>query len=301
MDITSISITSVQTVQPSHHHHRKSMADRISQMETGVDDALKAGQLTDDQAKQMQSVLDSITATLQQNTSSGTQLSSDDLKNIRTQMQDIGKQLYAATHPGDAAQATGNSDAKNMFAAILEALQNAMQNNGVQGAHKHHSMADRISKMQSDIDDAVKAGQLTQDQADQMNKQLSSISDELKTAQANSGTLSEDDRKKIGQELHDIGQQLYAATNPSDGTQQLSNTSGADGSSFAALLKALQNTGNTDGSSSGNGSNDTFAANTNSSMFDDLIKQMQSGTQYNQQGGVTINASVTQSLFSIIA
>jgi polyhydroxyalkanoate synthesis regulator phasin len=42
------------------------MADMISKMESIIDDAVKAGKLTDDKAKKMKNKLDSITQTLQQ-------------------------------------------------------------------------------------------------------------------------------------------------------------------------------------------------------------------------------------------
>jgi polyhydroxyalkanoate synthesis regulator phasin len=92
--------TPIQGVQGHHHHHHKSMANMISKMESTIDDAVKAGKLTNDQATQMKKELDSITATLNKSqTSSGAQPTSDDLQQIRTEFQDVRKQLFDALNP----------------------------------------------------------------------------------------------------------------------------------------------------------------------------------------------------------
>ena len=89
-----------QGVQGHHHHHHRSMADMISKMESTIDDAVKAGKLIDDQATQMKKELDSITETLSKTQgSSATQLTPDDLQKIRTEFQDVRKQLFDALNP----------------------------------------------------------------------------------------------------------------------------------------------------------------------------------------------------------
>jgi polyhydroxyalkanoate synthesis regulator phasin len=86
-----------------HHHHHKSMANMISDMESAIDDAVKTGKLTDDQATQMKKELDDITKALTNSQassgtqgSSGTQPTSEDLQKIRTEFQDVRKQLFDA-------------------------------------------------------------------------------------------------------------------------------------------------------------------------------------------------------------
>jgi polyhydroxyalkanoate synthesis regulator phasin len=109
-------LTNIPTrgVQGHHHHHHKSMVDMISKLGSAIDDAVKAGKLTDDQATQMKKELDSITATLNKSqTSSGAQPTSDDLQKIRTEFQDVRKQLFDALHPQVATSTS--SGIENLF------------------------------------------------------------------------------------------------------------------------------------------------------------------------------------------
>jgi len=296
MDVSQISSSVLQSIQPQPRHHRRSIPDMVTKMESGIDDALKAGQLSGTQATQMKKVLDSITEALKADpTGAAPKVSAEDMKAMRSELRDVGKQLYAATHQGDTGDASGSKSASagQLFAEFLDALKQAMEGQNAQGAKKsdhHRSFADRISEMQSGIDDAVKAGQLTQDQADEMKKQLAAISDELKKAQGD-GTqpISDDDKKKIGKELHEVGKQLHAATNPDGGEGQASQSQGVNANdTFAALLDTLKN------ATAGNGNN-------GSSALDLFMSQIQTGTQYNQQGGTIVTASITQSMFSVIA
>ena len=111
---SQVTNTDIQGVQGHHHHHHhKSMTDMISKMESAIDDAVKAGKLTDDQATQMKEELDSITETLKQGqSSSGAQLTSEDLQKIRTEFQDVRKQLFDALNPeGSTSASNGIGDA----------------------------------------------------------------------------------------------------------------------------------------------------------------------------------------------
>ena len=113
--VSQVTSDSTQGVQGHHHHHR-SMADMISKMESAIDDALKAKTLTEDQAGQMKKELDSIAQTLQQGQSSGTQLTSDQLQQIRTEFQDVRKQLFDALNPK--AETTTSNGIGSLFQKI---------------------------------------------------------------------------------------------------------------------------------------------------------------------------------------
>jgi polyhydroxyalkanoate synthesis regulator phasin len=131
MDLSQFSNTStpstgaqVQGTQ-GHHHHHKSIADQISDMNTAIDNAVKAGKLTNDQATAMKKELDDVKQTLSQNQTSGssqtgasTQLSADDRKKVFGELQDVRKQLHTAMAPqGTAAGATGDQIDK-LFASM---------------------------------------------------------------------------------------------------------------------------------------------------------------------------------------
>jgi len=104
-----------QSVQGHHHRHHRSMADKISMMDSAIDEAVKAGKLTGDQAAQMKKELDSITQTLKNSqTSSGTPLASNDLQQIKAEFQDVRKQLYDALHP-QGATSTSNDAISKLF------------------------------------------------------------------------------------------------------------------------------------------------------------------------------------------
>ena len=47
---SQVTSDAIQGAQGHHHHHHRNMADMISKMESTIDDAVKAGKLTDDQA-----------------------------------------------------------------------------------------------------------------------------------------------------------------------------------------------------------------------------------------------------------
>jgi polyhydroxyalkanoate synthesis regulator phasin len=70
-------------------------------MESLIDQAVKDGKLTDDQATQMKKQLDDIKATLADAKTSGTPLTEDQRNQIRQEMQDIGKQIGMALKPAE--------------------------------------------------------------------------------------------------------------------------------------------------------------------------------------------------------
>jgi hypothetical protein len=122
---SSLSSSAVQGTQ-GHHHHRKSIADMISNMETAINDAVKSGKLTSDQASSLTKELDDIKQTLSQaqsgaSTTTGgiSQLSADDRQKIRKELHDIGKQLFQALNPQSAASSTQQN---NGVDAIFKAL-----------------------------------------------------------------------------------------------------------------------------------------------------------------------------------
>jgi hypothetical protein len=128
MDVTSVSaFQSSWAVQGASHHHHKpqSLTDMISQMSSAVDDAVKAGKLSDDQAAAIKKDLEAISDLLKngQASSSGSngtsnaasQLSSDDRQTIRDTLKDIGKQIFAALS-SQSAQAAGPVD--DLFSKI---------------------------------------------------------------------------------------------------------------------------------------------------------------------------------------
>jgi len=136
----SLSNPTVQGVQ-GHHHHRKSMTDQLKDMQSAIDNAVKAGQLTSDQASAMTKELDDVKATLSQAQSSqtgstdptsataggastsptggATQLSASDRDKVRKEMHDVGKQLFQALNPQSAASSTQQSSGVD---AVFKAL-----------------------------------------------------------------------------------------------------------------------------------------------------------------------------------
>jgi hypothetical protein len=128
------SSSDVQGSQGHHHHHRKSVSDQVSDMSSAIDSAVKAGQLTSDQATTMKKELADITQTLAQanSTTSTTaqsgsttsqnplsQLSAADRQKVMKELHDVGKELYLATKPqaksqnGD--QISASTDANSLL------------------------------------------------------------------------------------------------------------------------------------------------------------------------------------------
>jgi len=145
-DITALSSaaasgsTNVQGTQHHGHHHHKSISDQVSQMGSAIDNAVKNGTMTSDQAAALKKELADITQTLGQTTqaaSSGTsstsatattsqtnplsQLSDADRQRVFSELQDVRKQLHAANNPQGANAASGVSNGNavnNLFSQI---------------------------------------------------------------------------------------------------------------------------------------------------------------------------------------
>jgi polyhydroxyalkanoate synthesis regulator phasin len=117
LDVTST--TDLQgTQQTQGHHHHMSMSQRVDKMESLIDQAVKDGKLTDDQATQMKKQLDDIKTTLANAKTSGTPLTDDQRKQIRQDMQSIGKQLFSAINPPQNAPAAASTASANLFSKI---------------------------------------------------------------------------------------------------------------------------------------------------------------------------------------
>ena len=117
LDVTGTTAPDSQQVQGRQHHHM-SMSQRIDNMESLIDQAVKDGKLTDDQATQMKKQLDDIKTTLANAKSSGTPLTDDQRNQIRQDMQGIGKQLYAAINPAQNTSAAAPTAAAGLFSKI---------------------------------------------------------------------------------------------------------------------------------------------------------------------------------------
>jgi hypothetical protein len=112
MDVSQMRAAQAQAAQ-GQHNHRMTIGDRISQMASAIDDAVTAGVLSGDQAVQMKKTLGDITKILNHNshkqngsnnqTGSSTQLSENDREKIRSDLQELDKQVSAALNPQGAA------------------------------------------------------------------------------------------------------------------------------------------------------------------------------------------------------
>jgi chromosome segregation ATPase len=122
--------SSVQGMGGGHHHHRKSISDQVNQMGTAIDNAVSAGTMTGDQATTLKKELADITKTLAsaQTSSASTtaqtgktnplsQLSDDDRKKIFSELQDVRKQLKAASSQASSA-GSGNDAVSKLFSQI---------------------------------------------------------------------------------------------------------------------------------------------------------------------------------------
>jgi EF-hand domain len=126
-----------------HHHHHKSVSNQVSQMGSAIDNAVSAGTMTSDQAASLKKELADITQTLSQASTTATsatsatagttgqtgqgnalsQLSDSDRKKVFSELQDVRKQLFAAsnTQGTTATSATsGSSDAANQLFSQID-------------------------------------------------------------------------------------------------------------------------------------------------------------------------------------
>ena len=115
MDLSGIMAAQVRGAQGEHYQFT-TVGDRLSKMESAVDDAVTSGTLSGDQAKEMKKELDDITKILTHNshkqngsnsqTESSTQLPANDREKIRSHLHDLEKQLFAALNPQGATDVT---------------------------------------------------------------------------------------------------------------------------------------------------------------------------------------------------
>ena len=132
--------SSVQGMGGHHHHHHKSISDQVSQMGSAIDNAVKTGAMTSDQATSLKKELADITSTLgsassaTSSTSSGGQsgqsnplsaLSDSDRKKVFSELQDVRKQLYAT----NAQSASANSSASSGNDAVSQLFSQIDTNN----------------------------------------------------------------------------------------------------------------------------------------------------------------------------
>jgi polyhydroxyalkanoate synthesis regulator phasin len=123
-----------------HHHHHKSVSDQVNQMGTAIDNAVKAGTMTSDQATSLKNELADITKTLSQtaqasSTSATTatsttgqtsqtnplsQLSDADRKKVFGELQDVRKQLKAAN--SQSAESTGAANGSNAVSQLFSQI-----------------------------------------------------------------------------------------------------------------------------------------------------------------------------------
>ena len=144
---STLASSGAQGAQGHHHHHRKSVSDQVSDMSSAIDQAVKAGSLSSDQAASMKNELADISKTLSQSQSNSTsqtgatsQLSAQDRKKVMSELHDVGKQLYQAMNP----QSTGTTAAQS--SNQLDSLFSAIDANS-DGKIDKGEMADYINKL----------------------------------------------------------------------------------------------------------------------------------------------------------
>lgn len=107
--------SATQAVQ-GQYPHQKSMADVIGHLRSAIDYAVKTGKLSGDQATQMKRKLDFITQTLNKTqTSAGAPLTPDDLQQIRTNFQEVRRQLFDVLYPRGTASLASGGTGYNLF------------------------------------------------------------------------------------------------------------------------------------------------------------------------------------------
>ena len=153
------------------------------------------------------------------------------------------------------------------------------------------TIGDRLSKMESAIDDAVASGALSGDQAVQMRKELDDIAKILThnshkqngaSNQSESSTqLPANDREKIRSHLRDLEKQLFSALNPQGATEAPAAAARRASVEANDLFKAMDT--NRDGKIG----------------KDELTTYVNKTADfYGRQGSMTINVTITQSQFS---
>jgi polyhydroxyalkanoate synthesis regulator phasin len=120
MDLSQITSSTAQNVQgQGRHHHHKSISDQVSQMGSAIDNAVKAGTMTSDQASTLKQELADVTKTVGQTPTASangqtgqtnplSQLSDADRKKVFGELQDVRKQLYSAMNPQGASSSNAS-------------------------------------------------------------------------------------------------------------------------------------------------------------------------------------------------
>jgi EF hand len=170
----------------------------------------------------------------------------------------------------------------------------AAQVRGTQGEHLHPmTIGDRLSKLESAMEDAVTSGTLSGDQAIQMKKELDDISKILShnshkqngsNKQTGSSTqLPANDREKIRSHLQDLEKQLSSALNPKGATDVPAAAARRARAEIEDLFKAMDT--NRDGKIG----------------RDELTSYVNKTTDfYGRQGSMTISVSITPGQFSTL-
>jgi len=117
---------------------------------------------------------------------------------------------------------------------------------GAKGHHRHHkSISDQMKDMESAIDNAVSAGKLTNDQAAAMKTELDDAKQTLGQNQTSGSNqtgsmaqLSDDDRKKVFNDIQDVRKQLHTAIAPQGSSSQ------ASGAQMNQLFVSMDGDGN---------------------------------------------------------
>jgi polyhydroxyalkanoate synthesis regulator phasin len=125
-----------------HHRHHKSISDQVNQMGTAIDNAVKTGSMTSDQAASLKKELADITQIMNQNaqtTSAGStgqtsqsnslsQLSDADRKKVFSELHDVRKQLFAASNTDGANGSSGASSGDDAVSTLFSQIDS--DNNG---------------------------------------------------------------------------------------------------------------------------------------------------------------------------
>jgi polyhydroxyalkanoate synthesis regulator phasin len=129
INATATSSSSQIQATGGHHHHHKSISDMIKEMNSAIDNAVKAGTMTSDQAASLKNELADVTKTLSQASNSSStsqtsqsgslsQLSDADRKKVFSELQDVRKQLFATLNPQNANTSSTPDAVSQLFSQI---------------------------------------------------------------------------------------------------------------------------------------------------------------------------------------
>ncbi len=102
-----------------NQHHRKSMSQKVDDMESAIDSAVTNGLLTTDQATALKKELDDVKQKLSQ-TQGGSisQLSEADRKKIREELQDVRDQILSAVNNQQGSSSASGNSPTDLFSKI---------------------------------------------------------------------------------------------------------------------------------------------------------------------------------------